>query len=62
MLAPRESAFDPENPDNSLGPTSPIDDDDVYVDTVRQVPIFQFEAVELLNYRTVTSLPELMTF
>ena len=54
--------FDPENPDNSLGSTSSIDDDSVYVDTVRQVPIFQFEPVELLNYLTVTSLPELLTF
>lgn len=33
-LAPRESVFDAENPDNSLGPTPSIDDDDVYEDTV----------------------------
>ena len=40
VLAPRESVFDPENPDKGLGSTSSIDDDNVYVDTVRQVPIF----------------------
>ena len=38
MLPPRESVFDPENPDNNLGSTPSIDEDDVYVDTVSQVP------------------------
>jgi len=36
----KESALDPGNPDNSLGSTPSIDDDNAYVDTVRQVPIF----------------------
>lgn len=54
--------FDPENPHNNLGSPESIDDDDAYVDTVRQVPIFPFKSVALLNYLTVSALLELLTF
>lgn len=41
ILPPRESVFDPENPDNNNLRTAPsIDEDEVYVDTVKQVPPF----------------------
>ena len=40
ILPARESVFDPENPNNNLGSTPSIDEDDVYVDSVRQVPFF----------------------